>query len=181
MDNMEFEGVCDAKYSQCLTLRKQRRTWKYDQADETERQRMRKEGLEVEWKKQLSSYYSAEGWSRLDFVDLEIELCEKLTDDDLGAILACIDAKRNLKQLTLTSCFGIVGQGLQPLRGSEVLETLDLDMSYRFIDLTKACGSLSAAVVLGILASVLEADDNCFLRLQLPQEWLSIGKRVGNQ
>ena len=35
-----------------------------------------------------------------------------------------------------------------------------------------------------ILASVLEADNNCFQRLQLPQEWLTISKdedRTGNE
>ena len=167
VDDMKFEGVCDAKYSQFWTLRKD---------GDAQPEINREEALEMEWKKQLASYSSAEGWSRLDFVDLEIGVCENLTDDALGAILACIDAKCKLKQLTLTNCFGIVGQGLQPLRGSEVLEKLDLDSNYRFIDLaTKAFGSrLSAAVVVDILVSVLEADDNCFQRLQVPQEWLTI-------
>ena len=51
-----------------------------------------------------------------------------MTDKDLAAILVCIDAKNNLKRLNLTHCFGIVGTGLEPLRGSVVLEKLDLGL-----------------------------------------------------
>ena len=47
---------------------------------------------------------------------------------DLRAMLVCIDAKNNLKRLNLTHCFGIVGTGLEPLRGSTVLEKLDLGL-----------------------------------------------------
>ena len=82
VDNMEFDGVCNAEYSQLWTLRKygpaQIGRHRYSQCS-------KREALEMEWKKQLGAYYSAEGWSRLDFVDLELELCQILTDDDLGA------------------------------------------------------------------------------------------------
>ena len=138
-----------------------------------------RETMAVEWNKQLRAYYCAEGWSRLDFVDLGLVLCLRLTDDDLGAILMCIDAQRNLKQLTLTNCFLITGQGLQPLRGSGVLEKLDLGLCHRFIDLMHTRGScLSAPTVLDILESILEAGRG-FQRLQLPRDWLTISKSSG--
>ena len=76
---------------------------------------------------QMSEYYNR-GWEILDFVDIPLSLASRLTDDDLDAILKCIDAKNDLKRLNLTHCFSIAGQGLEPLRGSVVLEKLDLGL-----------------------------------------------------
>lgn len=53
----------------------------------------------------------------------------RLTDDDIGAILVCIDAKNHLKRLKLRDNFSFVGRGLQPLCGSNVLEALDLGLT----------------------------------------------------
>jgi len=67
-------------------------------------------------------------WETLDFIDLPKDLASRLTDDDLAAILICIciDAKNELKHLLLTNCFSIVGHGVEPMRGSKVLITMDL-------------------------------------------------------
>lgn len=65
---------------------------------------------------------------------------------------------------------------MQPLRGSEVLEKLDLGMSHQFINPTAVddSTSLSAPIVLDVLESILEVpDDNCFQRLQLPRDWMT--------
>lgn len=67
-------------------------------------------------------------WSTLDFVDVEESLAKKLTDDDFHRILVCIDARESLKVLKLTGCVNITGKGLEPLRGSVVLEQIDLSL-----------------------------------------------------
>jgi len=64
----------------------------------------------------------------LDFEDVEKSLAKKLTDADIGAVLTCTNAKDSLRILKLAGCVNIVGSGLEPLRGSKVLEEIDLSM-----------------------------------------------------
>ena len=64
-------------------------------------------------------------WDEIDFVE-DIDLAKKLSDDDVGALLVCIDAENKVKRLKLTGCVNITGRGLEPLRGSVVLEQIDL-------------------------------------------------------
>ena len=65
----------------------------------------------------LSSNQST--WETLDFEDIEESLACRLDDNDMHAILTCIDAKHTLKKLKLTGCTRIDGRcGLQPLAGS---------------------------------------------------------------
>ena len=47
----------------------------------------------------------------LDFEDIEKSLAAKLNDEDINAILQCINAK-NLKRLKLAGCVNINGWGL---------------------------------------------------------------------
>ena len=61
----------------------------------------------------------------LDFGDIEKDLAAKLSDDDVDAILRCVDAVNKLKILRLTNCVNISGAGLEPLRGSEIIEIID--------------------------------------------------------
>ena len=68
-------------------------------------------------------------WQVLDFADVERELAEKLSDHDIHAILTCINAKYCLRKLKLARCFGIVGHGLEPIRGSTVIEQIDLSFA----------------------------------------------------
>lgn len=56
----------------------------------------------------------------LDFGDIETELAAKLSNDDISAVLLCIDAVNNLKRLRMTNCINITGAGLEPLRGSTI-------------------------------------------------------------
>lgn len=62
----------------------------------------------------------------LDFGEIEISLAKKLRDKHLKAILLRIDAVNNLKRLNLMNCVEITGVGLEPLRGSIVIEQIDL-------------------------------------------------------
>jgi len=71
---------------------------------------------------------SAQQWDTLDFEDVEKELVMKLTDDHLDAILNSINAQDVLKRLQLCGCINIEGQGLSLLRGSKVLEQIDISL-----------------------------------------------------
>jgi hypothetical protein len=42
-------------------------------------------------------------WSALDFGEVEKELAEKLSDDDVSAVLLCIDAVNRVQKLKLTN------------------------------------------------------------------------------
>ena len=57
-------------------------------------------------------------WNVLDFADIECDLATRLSDDDIGAVLSCINAARYLKKLNLVGLKRITGTGLEPLRGS---------------------------------------------------------------
>lgn len=71
---------------------------------------------------------SASQWGILDFEDVNKELANKLTDDDIYAVLKCINAHDVIKRLKLCGCTNIIGHGLNPLRGSVVLEQIDLSL-----------------------------------------------------
>jgi len=71
---------------------------------------------------------SSQQWDTLDFGDVEEDIANKLTDNDISAILKCINAHDVLKELKLTGCFNIEGHGLYPLRGSSSLEQIDISI-----------------------------------------------------
>ena len=127
---------------------------------------------------QLKEYYDTK-WEVLDFADIERSLESRLTDDDIGAILVCIDAKNHLKRLKLRNNFDFVGHGLQPLCGSKVLEALDLGLTGKQLERTESPDwrnikihvietRLSECAVCDVLESILESEGNSFKRLQLP-------------
>ena len=99
-----------------------------------------------------------------------MSLASRLTDEDLGAMLNCIYAKGQLKRLNLTYCFQIVGHGLEPLRGSTVLEKVDLGLVRQY-ELPQAVDDarLSDEVVYEIFNDIVEGGS--FERLQLPLAW----------
>ena len=107
-------------------------------------------------------YYEAH-WDVLDFVNIEKDFTNKLTDVDVGAILVCIDAKNKLRRLRLTNCLWFVGHGLDPLRGSVALEQFDASKS--------SLSLLSKEAIIPILDSIIDADGNSLRRLDLPEEW----------
>lgn len=67
-------------------------------------------------------------WTTLDFGGIEKTLAEKLTDDDISAVLLCIDSVRTVRRLRLANCINITGVGLEPLRGSRVIKHIDLSL-----------------------------------------------------
>ena len=67
-------------------------------------------------------------WENLDFGKLEPELAMRLTDYDIQAVLWCIDAANKVKRLSLTHCVNITGTCLEPLRGSTVIEQIDMSL-----------------------------------------------------
>jgi len=76
---------------------------------------------------------SAQQWDVLDFEDIEKDLAQQLTDDDVYATLTCINARDVLKRLKLCGCTNIKGIGLNPLRGSTVLvEQIDISLVGRY-------------------------------------------------
>ena len=56
---------------------------------------------------------SAQQWDILDFEDVNKELANKLTDDDISAVLKCINVQDVLKKLKLFGCINIEGHGIR--------------------------------------------------------------------
>ena len=74
-------------------------------------------------------------WKSFDFGNLQLATGKRyapfggsLDNDDLRAVLLCIDAANNVESLKLTRCYNITGRGLEPLRGSKTLERIDLSL-----------------------------------------------------
>jgi hypothetical protein len=76
----------------------------------------------------VSPVMSDEWNGSLDFGQIEKSLAEKLTDDHIHSIFMSIDAVNTVKTLRLTNCTNITGVGLEPLRGSTIIEHIDLQI-----------------------------------------------------
>ena len=111
-------------------------------------------------------------WETLDFEDIETSLAAKLNDDDLGAVLQCIDAKQTLKKLKLAGCVTITGRCLMPLTGSSALQLLDLSLQKKYKNPDNVQEFLlSREIVMPILDSVI-ASAGCSLRyIVCPSKW----------
>ena len=136
-------------------------------------------GIDSEHKQTVASILQSEQWDVLDFEYIEKSLAAKLTDDDVHAVLKCIGAQDVLKKLRLTRCIYITGRSLEPIRGSSIIEYIDLslvnlhespDIDELMISSTSTVypmPSLNEENVLPILESVIDTDDNsliCFLK-----------------
>ena len=121
-------------------------------------------------------------WGELDFEDVEKELAIKLTDDDLAAVLLCIDGVNKLKRLKLTGLVNITGRGLDPLRCSALIEQIDLSLVKRYegpeIDPEP---TISAAAVVPILDSIVSQDGNLLKHLQFPRKWKVVERESFDQ
>ena len=111
-------------------------------------------------------------WSTLDFGDIEKDLVARLTDDDISAILMSIDAANKLKRLKSTNCTNITGVGLRPLRGSLVIEQIDLSLvgDNQNPDLDPE-PPISCNHVLPILDSIIAREGCALMHLQFPSVW----------
>jgi hypothetical protein len=97
---------------------------------------------------------------------------KSFTDKDVRQILVSIDAVNTLKILRFTHCHQLEGHGLDPLRGSRVLERIDLSFCYRHqfgAGATDIC--LSMEDVIPILNSIIDADGCQLKHIQLPVSW----------
>lgn len=65
-------------------------------------------------------------WEEMVFHESNGTAHHRLTDDMLAALLRRVDARRVTKKLDLSGCARLVGTGLEPLRHSRVLESVDL-------------------------------------------------------
>ena len=109
----------------------------------------------------------------LDFGDIEKELAVKLTDDDIKNILLSIDAINNLKTMRLTNLLNISGIGLEPLRGSTMIEKIDLSLvgKHKSPDLSPA-PPIACIDVLPILDKIIDMGEDCSLKLLIfPKKW----------
>eukprot|EP00984_Skeletonema_dohrnii_P024087 scaffold13198_cov94-Skeletonema_dohrnii-CCMP3373.AAC.4 len=105
----------------------------------------------------------------LDFGQIEKDLAEKLTDQDLQRILLHTDAVNKVKKLLLTNCIKMTGVGLEPLRGSEIIEQIDLSI-VEFVGDDRET-SISCDDVLPILDSIIEREGTAMKHLQFPKKW----------
>ena len=114
-------------------------------------------------------------WDSFDFRDIDKLLAKKLSDEDIGGLLVCLDAINTVKVFKLKGCVNIIGHGLEPLRGSRVLEQLDLSpvvgKEDDFSPTTILLPLLKEATVIPILDSIID-DERCALRhLTFPKKW----------
>ena len=110
-------------------------------------------------------------WDILDFGQIEEKLAKNLSDLDIGRVLQCVDAVNQLKRLKLTNCTNITGAGLEPLRGSVVIEQIDLSLVDNHNRDLEIETPISLNHVLPILESMIESNDCELKHLQFPSVW----------
>jgi len=95
-----------------------------------------------------------------------------INDNELKWISLAIEGVHKIKSLKLTNCIGITGSGLEPLRGSTVLQYIDLSLvgghENPSIDPEPP---ISASVVVPILDSIIGTEGNSLVHVQLPKKW----------
>ena len=109
----------------------------------------------------------------LDFGNIKKEYVRQLCDDDINAVLFCIDAVNTLKGINLANCINITGVGLEPLRGSTIIEQIDLSLvrdgeNPQSLDPEPL---ISCDSVLPILDSIISQDGCTLKHLEFPYKW----------
>ena len=145
-----------------------KKPWKVPKLAETNRAILSLNSMDVD---------DGEIWTTLDFVDIEKRLANRLTDDDIGGALVCIDAVNRLKKLKLTGCVNIKGTGLKPLRGSTVLEQMDLSLLKRTdracaVNMSKPLPRLSVQCVEAVLNTIIDAKGSSLKHVVFPKKFL---------
>ncbi|KAL7448558.1 hypothetical protein ACHAWC_000725 [Mediolabrus comicus] len=117
----------------------------------------------------------------LNFGEISSILTSKLTDDDITGILLSIDAVNTLKVLKLIGCDNISGVGLEPLRGSSVLEQIDLSTSLSTLGVATSADlfssnfpwrfALSEDTIVPILDSIIGQKDRSLKNVIFPPVW----------
>jgi hypothetical protein len=120
----------------------------------------------------FKSYY-------VDFADVDKELAVRLSDEDVGGILAFIDSVFGIKTVKLTHCVNITGRCLEPLRGSTTLKELDLSLVDKdCLHITHPEFKIAEADVIPILDSIIEADGFSLKHIQFPKRWREVQSRM---
>jgi len=70
-------------------------------------------------------------WRDIDFAPIKDQAKALVTDERLSNLLVRVNAHAVTRSLNLSSCDEISGTGLEPLRGSETLEEINLRYGYR--------------------------------------------------
>ena len=125
-----------------------------------------------EYQQSTAAILKSDKWDVLDFEDIEKNLAMKLTDDDLHAVLKCINAQDVLKKLKLSGCINITGRGLQVLRGSTTIEHIDLSLvkQYESPELDPE-PMISEEAVLPILDSIVSVNGSSLKMVIFPKTW----------
>ena len=116
-----------------------------------------------------SSAIAGNQWDVLDFGEIEKEVAENLSDADIKRVLQCIGAANNVKRLKLTNCTNITGTCLEPLRGSLIIEQIDL--SHAGDNRKSASTQISCDHVLPILDSIIDREGCALKHLHFPSMW----------
>jgi len=114
---------------------------------------------------------SSEQWDTLNFGYCNSVWVHTLTDDVLYAILTCISAHDVLKKINLTDCINIEGHGLNPLRGSVVLEQMDLRIMRKHVVKLYSPPLICKEIVVPILDSIISADGCSLKYVVFPAKW----------
>jgi len=119
---------------------------------------------------------ASQTWEYLDFGELNNEdersVYLRIKEDDIAGVLACINARANLKTLKITGCVRITGLGLQyTLSGSVVLKEIDLTQKVLSHEEEFQSDYLSEDVVLPILDSIIKTSGNSLTLVQFPERW----------
>ena len=93
-------------------------------------------------------------WMDLDFQKVAHKYASKITDHSLRRLLERINAREITTSLSVRGCESIKGHGLEPLRYSNVLETIDLRLG-RDHDNAAGPTGLDEDFVLDVLTSML--------------------------
>ncbi|KAL7527225.1 hypothetical protein ACHAWF_002087 [Thalassiosira exigua] len=108
-------------------------------------------------------------WEVLNFSEVEMRPGCPMRDHDLRAVLLCVGARNQLKRLKLVNCNCIQGDGLEPLRGSVVLEQMDLSLVEQESEYDRG-GKICLDTIVPILESIV-SKEGCVLRhIDFPQK-----------
>ncbi|KAL7437012.1 hypothetical protein ACHAXM_005617 [Skeletonema potamos] len=130
-------------------------------------------GIDTKPSASNSSGVADSRWDILDFGEIERSLAWSLRDRHIKAILLRIDAVDKVKRLKLTNCLKITGAGLEPLRGSRIIEQIDLSIvpnHSRGWDVYPPPQIMYHHVV-PILESIIESEGCALKHLQFPKVW----------
>ncbi|EJK49347.1 hypothetical protein THAOC_31783 [Thalassiosira oceanica] len=110
-------------------------------------------------------YFNLDGWAGAGVTKLS------LSDDDLKAVLICIDAATSVESLYLSWCHLLTGRGLEPLSGSTALRRIDISIGGRKSSEVDVHCTLELGAVLPVLESIVAKSSNKLRHIQFPKKW----------